>query len=556
MKAKKFNHSLVLGISLLPALMLGCKSHTEEKQKPKLNVLFIAVDDLRPELGCYGSKIAITPNMDDLARQGVLFERAYCSQSLCCPARTSLLTSVRPETDGIVDNYTNFRDVIPNVITLPQLFRENGYMTTYIGKVFQPQFPDRKLSWSNEPVKIAQKKPNQGDGGYVLPENVRKFKALREEMAKKYGKNPYFGLGRGPAFEAADVSDNAYEDGYDADVAVATMRELSKQNKPFFLAVGFHKPHLDFVAPKKYWDLYDEAKIPITTQTEEPRNAAKMGLTPDIEVRDRYGIPKMGSINQDTLLAKKLKHGYLACVSYIDAQVGKLLKKLDELGIRDNTIIVIWGDQGYHLGEMGLWAKATNYEYGTRVPIIVSAPYIPQKNRGGHINALVEQVDIYPTLCDLAGISKPVDQLEGYSFKPLLVNPDMPWKKAVFSMYPTPALREWGGRVLRPDMYKEYFVPLMNKVVEGIKNQMGNQWDRELFEKYLIGYAMRTDRYRIVLWKDSREPQKKPLFIELYDHQTDPFETVNIAFEQSVLVNKLMEQFNKGWRGNLPVLSN
>lgn len=541
-------HRLILFYCCFP-LALFSQNISKQKQQP--NILFIAIDDLRPEMGCYGSPVAITPNMDKLAKRGVVFDRAFCSQSLCSPARTSIMTGVRPETSGIVDNYTDFRERIPNVVALPQLFKENGYETSYIGKVYEPQFSDLKFSWSKAPVKIAMKDPNP-IGGYADGDNVKLFTSLRQKMKDKYGENVYFGLGRGPAYESADVSDNAYKDGYNTEVAMATMKELSKQGKPFFLAVGFQDPHLDFNAPKKYWDLYDAASIPLAVQNEAPMNAAAMGITYNIELRDRYGIPKTGPIYTDTALSRKLKHGYLAATSYVDALVGKLLNQLDDLGLSENTIVVLWGDQGYHLGEMDIWGKATNYDLGTRVPLIIAAPQMQQEMTGKHTNALVEQVDIYPTLCDMAGIQTPNNQLQGISFVPLLSKPNLRWKKAVFSMNPTPAIREWGGKTLDADMKNEYFLPLFAEIETNIRNQVKEKWDRELFEQYLIGYTMRTTRYRLVLWKDSRSPQSKPIFTELYDYNNGPVETINIANNYPKLVKKLTKQFNKGWKGNLP----
>ena len=542
---------MIKWIFILCLFPLALFAQNNGKQKQRPNILFIAIDDLRPELGCYGSPVAITPNMDKLAARGFVFEKAFCSQSLCSPARTSIMTGVRPETSGIVDNYTDFREVMPTVVALPQLFRTQGYETTYIGKVYEPQFSDLEFSWSRQPAKIPLKDPNP-IGGYADPKNVKLFTGLRQEMKKKYGDDVYFGLGRGPAYESANVGDNGYKDGYNTEVALASMREMSKQDKPFFLAVGFQDPHLDFNAPKKYWDLYNAATIPLSAFDEPPVGAAAMGVTYNIELRDRYGIPKTGPINNDTALARTLKHGYLAATSYVDALVGKLLDQLTALGLAENTIVVLWGDQGYHLGEMGIWGKATNYDVATRFPLIIATPELRQKNTSTHVNGFVEQVDIYPTLCDMVGIPTPNNQLEGVSFLPLLSKPNKRWKKAVFSMSPTPAIREWGGKTLDADMKNEYFLPLFATLEQDIQNQVGSKWDRELFEKYLVGYTMRTKRYRLVLWKDSRTTSAEPIFTELYDYKNTSIEKVNIADQNQRLVRKLSKQFNKGWKGNLP----
>ncbi|MCG8579400.1 MAG: sulfatase-like hydrolase/transferase, partial [Bacteroidales bacterium] len=302
-------------------------------------------------------------------------------------------------------------------------------------------------------------------------------------------------------------------------------------------------------APKKYWDLYNRNEIPLASQTEAPLNGAAMGLHPSFELRARAGIPKSGQIRDS--LARTLKHGYLACVSYVDAQIGMMMDALEEAGVLENTIVMLWGDHGWHLGDMGIWGKATNYEIATRVPLIVSAPGMPEYSKGVHSYALVELVDMYPTLCDLTGITQPV-HLEGVSFKPLLENPDQAWKKAVFSQFPNPALREWAANPLSKGMRETYFGPLIKEVESKIIEQQKGKWDRDMFENHLMGYGMRTDKYRLVVWKDYTKPESEPVFVELYDHCKDPEEKKNIAFQTPDLVEVLLEQFNKGWQGNKP----
>ncbi|MGB5434525.1 MAG: sulfatase [Maribacter sp.] len=529
------------------SIILGCKSEGEEggssQTKPKPNILFIAIDDLRPELGCYGSDIAISPNMDKLANQGLLFNNAFCQQAICGPSRASLMTGVRPSTSGVIHNYIRFREKLPEVNTIAQQFASKGYQTVYYGKIFHHGDED-EISW-NRPQLKTDKKPVP----FALPENQRIREETRKEMFAKYGDVAKYGLAMGPAFESADVPDNTYADGLNTDLAIETMKEMVKEDKPFFLALGFNKPHLNWVAPKKYWDLYDENKIKSTAQTKAPINGAAMGLHPSFELRVRSGIPKFGDLDKE--LSTTLKHAYLACVSYVDAQLGRMIDALADAGIRDNTIIVLWGDHGWHLGEMGIWGKATNYEIATRVPMMIWTPDIPEKNQGSTTNALVELVDIYPTLCDLAGIEVP-NHVEGYSFKPLLNNPNLDWKSAVFSQFPTPALREWGAYPLRPAMRETFFGPLIEEVEARIIDQQKEKWDRELFENTLMGYAMRTERYRFIVWKDRADLKKEPLFLELYDHSVDPTETNNIAGDNPELVAELMAQFDKGWKGNLP----
>jgi arylsulfatase A-like enzyme len=383
-----------------------------------------------------------------------------------------------------------------------------------------------------------------------LPENRKRQQEEKEKMFAKYGEVSKFGLSSGPAYECADVPDNTYLDGYNTEVAIATLKEMVKQkDKPFFLALGFHKPHLNWIAPKKYWDLYDREKIPLANQVAGPKGGTAMALHPSFELRTRDDIPKFGDIDPE--LSRTLRHAYLACVSYVDAQLGRMLAALEETGVRDNTIIIVWSDHGWHLGDMGIWGKATNYEIATRVPLLIWTPDMPKVSRGKTSDALVELVDMYPTLCDLAGISQP-DFLEGCSFKPLLKNPDLKWKTAAFSQFPTPALREWGAFPLRPAMRETFFGPLVQEVENRIEKEQGKKWYRELFENDVMGYAMRTDRYRLVVWKNERNSDVKPLFVELYDHKTDPEETVNIADRKPVLVAKLMRQQGENWKGNLP----
>lgn len=507
------------------------------------NVLFIAIDDLRPELGCYGSEIAVSPNLDALAADGLLFNRAYCQQAICRPSRASLMTGARPESTGLFHNYVSLRELQPDIVTLPQHFIAHGYETVYCGKIFHNGDTDEENSWSRAPVKWLKgiKKPT---GGYALPENNKMKADNMKIMLAKYGEAARRGLAAGPAYEKADVPDHAYGDGYETLRAIATMKEMVKAgDKPFFLGLGFKKPHLNWTAPSRYWDLYDPAKIPMADHTTAPVNGAAMGLHASFELRTRAGIPKQGPLGPE--LSRTLKHAYLACVSYVDAQIGKMIAALEEAGVRDNTIIVVWGDHGWHIGDMGVWGKATNYEIATRVPLIIWTP--DMKARGHKTDALVELVDIYPTLCQLAGVPLP-EHLEGHSFVPLLDEPGRTWKQAAFSQYPNPALREWAANPLSQGMRETWFGPLIQEVEQRIIDQQGDRWDRELFEQHLMGYTMRTDRYRLVVWRDHRDLKAKPIFVELFDHQTDPQETKNIADDRPELVGELIKQLDAGWQ--------
>jgi len=510
------------------------------------NILFIAVDDLRPELGCYGSPIAVTPNLDALAKDGLLFNRAYCQQAICRPSRASLMTGARPETTGLFHNYVSLRELQPDILTLPQHLIASGYETVYCGKVFHQGDTDEEHSWSRNPVNGIKgiKKPN---GTFRLPENQQIQAQDRKEMIATYGEAAKWGLASGPAYEAADVPDAAYIDGYNTQLAIATMREMVQAgDKPFFLGMGYKLPHLNWCAPQKYWDLYDPSKIPMAAQTNAPMGGAAMGLHASFELRTRAGIPKEGPLGPE--LSRTLKHAYLASTSYVDAQIGLLVRALDEAGVQDNTIIIVWGDHGWHLGDMGVWGKATNYEVATRVPLMIWTP--DMKSRGQVTEALVELVDMYPTLCELAGVPVP-KHVEGHSFVPLLNNPTQPWKKAAFSQYPNPALREWAANPLSPAMRETWFGPLIKQVEARIIAQQNEQWDRELFEQHLMGYTMRTDRYRLVVWRDHRDPKASPIFVELFDHQSDPQETKNIAATHPELVATLIQQLDAGWKDAL-----
>ena len=314
---------------------------------------------------------------------------------------------------------------------------------------------------------------------------------------------------RGPAFEGAEVPDNTFQDGKVAELAVSTLRDISQKKEPFFLAVGFIKPHLPFIAPKKYWDLYDPAKIQLATNPFRPKDAPEYAILSGGELRNYHGIPE-GHVPDD--LARQLKHGYYAAISYMDAQVGKVLAELDRLDLRKNTIVILWGDHGWKLGEHDAWCKHSNSENDTNTALLLSVPGM--KNAGAKTNSIVEFVDIYPTLADLAGLPLP-KHLEGVSFKPVLDDPNRPWKSAAFSQYPRSA-----G-----------------------KSEIGQ----------LMGYAMRTERYRFVVWV-ARDDHSKIDAIELYDHTLDPQENTNIAKTpgNNELVDKLLVQWRQGWQGAKP----
>lgn len=459
------------------------------------NVLFIAVDDLRPEFGAYGARYVKSPNLDRLAQAGMTFDRAYCQQAVCSPSRSSLMTGTRPDTTKVWDLETHFRAALPNVVTLGEHFKNNGYFVQGMGKIYHGTLHDPQ-TWSVPWAKL-------NAPTYALPENVRLQARREKDGGPQKGKAAGKG---GPAFECADVPDETYLDGKVANLAVQTLRQLSQKKEPFFLAVGFTRPHLAFVAPKKYWDLYDPAKIQLAPNKFRPQNAPDYAIVPGSELRNYSGIPD-GSLPDD--LARQLKHGYYAAISYMDAQLGKVLDELDRLGLKKNTIVVLWGDHGWKLGEHDAWTKHCNTENDTHAPLLLSVPGMT--HAGAHTRGLVEFVDIYPTLADLCGLPLPA-HLEGLSFKPLLEEPTRPWKQAAFSQYP-----------------------------------------RGVPGKKLMGYSMRTERYRLTAWKN-RDADKAIDAIELYDHQNDPQENTNLAADpaQAAMVKSLLAKLEQGWRGALP----
>lgn len=503
------------------------------------NVLFIAVDDLRPELGCYGANYIQSPHLDRLAARGVRFERAYCQYAICGPSRASLLTGLRPDTLKIDDIDTYFRNTVPDVVTLPQHFKQHGYIATYYGKVFHGGQTDDARSWSPSPADLV---PRRAAGGeYQLPAHRAIVAQRRAEAVKNFGAENIQGLNAGPAWEADDAPDDAYADGATTENALAALRRL--RDRPFFLGVGYLKPHLPFVAPKKYFDHYDPSTLPLAADDHAPVGSPAIARHSSFELRTRASIAPTGLI--DAATSRQLLHAYAACVSFVDAQVGRLLAELDALGLRDKTIVVVWGDHGWHLGEFGIWGKATNHEIATRAPLLVAVP--GRSARGQASRALVEFVDIYPSLCELAGLPLPA-HLEGRSFAPVLSDPNWSGKPAAFSQFPSPALREWAARPLSPAMRRTFFGPLIADVEAQLRREHGARYDQELFERHLMGYSMRTDRYRFTAWVDRRNPQGAPFALEVYDHDRDPRETINLAAQPGnrALVATLRAQWLAG----------
>ncbi len=449
---------------------------TEAREHP--NILFISIDDLRPELGCYGVEAVHSPNIDRLAETGVRFDRAYCQIAVCNPSRVSLLTGLRPDSAKVWTLDVRFRDTIPDIVTLPQHFKQHGYHAVSFGKIFHNPWPDN-ASWS-EPHHWPK-------NSKLWSEAAKKQLAdFRDEMRADGKNDAAIQRMRAPATEIVDYSDSEHIDGAIADQAIAAMKRLAAKEQPFFLAAGFIRPHLPFVVPRKYWQLYDREKIPLASNQAIARGAPDFALNTMYELRDYMDYsstanPRNGSLTQTQ--QRELKHGYYASVSFIDAQIGRLLGELDSLGLRERTIVVLWSDHGWKLGEHNSWCKQTNYEIDNRVPLIIRDPRAAVNGRS--TQSLVELVDLYPTLCDLAAIPA-AKHLEGVSLAPILADPAKIVKSAAFS-----------------------------------------QFRRRTKSADLMGYTMRTDRYRYVEWIDRQT--KKILARELYDHDSDPGESRNLA---------------------------
>jgi len=437
------------------------------------NVLFIAVDDMRTELNCYGAEHIHSPNIDRLARQGIQFNSAFVQQSICMASRASLMSGYRPEQKGI---YTgeSVKDLLPGVVTLNKLFAQNGYETSAFGKIyhyksdqleqFGDNFMDPMDKWAGR--------------GYLSDEAIEQMHYNESHPVE--GRNH---PDRGPAFEWADVPDSAYIDGYNTEYALRKLDNYKKEGKPFFMAVGFHKPHLPFVAPKKYWDMYPLDEVALPEITEPPLHSTPHTLRSWGELRNYYGMPKYKqAVSEDTTLI--LRQGYYACVSYVDALIGKLLDQLDELDLAGNTIIVLWGDHGYKLGDYGYWCKWSNMDIDTRVPLIFS---IPGGKQGECSEAMCELQDIYPTLAELCGLELPA-HVEGSSLVPVLNDPGMPWEESSYTVWPH------------------------------------NRWD---YDQTIMGYSVKTPDFNYTEWVKLNSGEV--LDRDLYDHRNDPRETVNVV---------------------------
>jgi len=447
-----------------------------------MNVLLIVSDDLNNNLGCYGHPVVKSPNLDRLATRGVRFERAYCNYPVCNPSRTSFLSGLRPDTTGVVDNVTPTRAVLKNTVMLPEHFRQHGYRTLKVGKIFHTgDDHEDPRSWDMD-----------------IRENATAKNPPREQILKAYG-------ARGIILKAKDEDT---WDGFVARKAVELMEQAVSERKPFFVAAGFRRPHAPYIAPEKYFALYDAAKL-------KPRVGPPGHVTniPPLALTYKNGDPAFPMDQAGETIA-----AYYASVSFMDAQVGVLLAALDRLRLWEHTVVVFVSDHGYHLGEHGgLWHKMTLFEEATGTPLIVVAP---GKKSGVTSLRLVELVDLYPTLTGLCGLPSPAS-LEGTSFVPLLDNPLRTWKKAAFTVV---ARR----RANRPG------------------TSVGSVMATRALDPNWLGRTVRTENWRYTEWPDGS--------VELYNHRDDPFEYANLAIAASSAptVADLKRQLRAGWRSTLP----
>lgn len=455
------------------------------------NVLLILVDDLKPALGCYGDSTAKTPHIDRLAARGLRFDRAYCNQAVCAASRYTLLLGARSTSTGLYDLGHQLRRWLPDAVTLPQFFSRHGYRTESLGKVFHVGHgnvgdPESFDVPPYSDLVIEYRDPASMPGGGLTREEA----LFSNERLGEIGSLP-----RGRAFESPEVTDDAYADGR---VAAETIRRLEQavarrtaDGTRFFITAGFVRPHLPFSVPRRYWDLHDPAALPGPGAAKPPQLAPAYALKRGGEIAAYEPVPEDGEV--DGPLARQLIHGYYASVSYVDAQIGRVLAEVERLGLFENTIVVLWGDHGFHLGDHGFWTKHTNYEQATRIPLIVAAPGV---TRSGSVSEqLVESVDLYPTLADLAGLPQPdgPQPIDGLSLAAVLADPD-------------------------------------RRLDRGHAQHCFPRGDR-------LGRGVRTARFRLVEWR-GKHPAT-PVEYELYDYAIDPLETLNIAGERPDIVRQL-----------------
>jgi iduronate 2-sulfatase len=473
----------------------------------KPNILFIALDDLKPYFNSAGYSAVKTPNIDRLIKSGIIFNSNYCQQAVCAPTRASLMTGMRPDKTQVWDLQTLIRDKNPSIVTLPQHLKANGYSTLAMGKIFDPRSVDKEhdaVSWS-VPYKNKFKYPAGYEDividAYQSPEMKAKFAKMKTGKGNADFDGPKTRDEIKVSTECVDVPDNAYFDGLMTDYAVKQLKAQKGSAQPFFMAVGFKKPHLPFVAPKKYWDLYDRNKIEVAKWQKAPidgveiayHNSGELRSFQDIaEITNKQGGKKNAPLELPIEKQKELIHGYYACISYVDAQIGKLLDGLKAEGLDKNTVIVLWGDHGWHFGDHSLWCKHSNFEQATKAPLIFS---VPNLTKGTIYTQPTEFVDVFPTLCELAGAPIPA-YLDGKSLVPAMKDPKVKIKDFAISQYP----RGGGG--------------------DG---------------RSIMGYSLRNERFRYTEWVGAKFTtakifnEKDLVGVELYDLVNDPDETTNLA---------------------------
>jgi iduronate 2-sulfatase len=511
-----------ISLSIICLSVICCIYKAKAQQNTtKRNVLFIAIDDLKPILGCYGDSIIKTPNIDRLAKLGTVFKSNYCQQAVCGPTRASLMTGMRPDYTKVWDLKTKMRDINPNIVSIPQYFASYGYTTQGIGKVYDPRCVDDKNdepSWTVPYYKTDKKYYSALTGEPALGQYQNKetklliAKYLQEAELKGLDKKEArdaVSLKIKPSTENEDVPDNAYTDGANILQAKNILKGLKNKQQPFFFAVGISKPHLPFVAPKKYKDLYQNINIPLASFQEKSINGVDLAYHNAGEIRaysdinEQLSLIKQKEIGVTFQAAKQqeLLKSYYAAVSFADAQVGILLNTLDSLNLTNQTIIVLWGDHGWHLGDHNLWCKHSNFEQATNVPLICYDPSI----KPSVTQSITEFVDIFPTLCDLAGLPIP-NNLAGKSLTSIMKDPNLKVKEFAISQYP--------------------------------RSSTKLETERQGYAaSKIMGYSLRNKRYRFTLWlKDFKSNQSFNdsfiVGIELYDYEKDPLEKINLATDK------------------------
>ena len=525
---RSFNWLLtgLIGIVFFSACENSSAPKAENRIQQRPNILFVSIDDLGPNLGIYDNNVIVSPNIDAFAKTGTTFRNTYCQAAVCAPSRASLMTGLRPDSTRVWHLGDKFRKLHPKIVTMPQHFNKNGYHTVCIGKIFHNYMPD-SVSWDEPDLRPAQYlKPEwlkrDGETFYVNEETQRLQKIKRD---KKIAERPNYyadGWNNGPAWEMEDVNDTLYFDGAQTELAKRTLTRLSKKNEPFYLALGYFRPHLPFAVPKKYWDYYNRDSIPLASNPFIPKQSPIMSMNSMYELRGYDGFsnlkhPTENVMNEDT--ARILKHGYYASVSYVDELFGQVIQHLKELDIYDNTVVILWGDHGWKLGEHNGWCKQSNFNIDIHVPMIIHYP--SQPNAGQQSFEITELIDMFPTLCDLAGIDKPA-YLQGSSFVPLVENPKRKWKQAAFSQFHR-----------RP------------KVTPDGKRYMG--------------YSIRTKTHHYVEWYywDNKVGVRGDFVTaELYDITNDPEENENVANSNKYesIVQSLSLQLKEGWKSALTAI--